>query len=189
MPCRRPSRKPVWTLACRWSPTAAIVSAAVSSSAALGNIISSARVAVRRVARRDNLNDLIACPPCTPVGSCINDCATCETCVSGSPTDPSCDPDSGCPAGSKGLWAGPRLRPGRLLRDRVLCTGASAAVGTQESCVPTSHNLAARAPRTPLAAFSPRRCVFRSPSHALRRSFRRRHPGRRLAHLGVRLLQ
>ena len=50
---------------------------------------------------RDKLDDPIACPPCTQVGSCINDCTTCETCVSGSPTDPSCGPESDCPAGRR----------------------------------------------------------------------------------------
>jgi hypothetical protein len=49
--------------------------------------------------QRDKLDDPIACPRCTRVPSCFNDCQTCETCVGGPPTDPTCDPDSACPTG------------------------------------------------------------------------------------------
>lgn len=49
--------------------------------------------------QRDTLNDPIACPPCTPVPSCFNDCAKCETCVDKLP-DPSCSPGSACAGGA-----------------------------------------------------------------------------------------
>ena len=49
--------------------------------------------------QRDTLDDPKACPPCTPVPSCFNDCARCETCVDKLP-DPSCNPGSSCPAGA-----------------------------------------------------------------------------------------
>lgn len=49
--------------------------------------------------QRDKLDDPAACPPCTQVPSCINACDTCETCVGGPPTDPTCDPDGACPTG------------------------------------------------------------------------------------------
>jgi hypothetical protein len=49
--------------------------------------------------QRGNFDDPISCPRCTQVHSCINDCETCETCVGGRPTDPTCDPDSACPTG------------------------------------------------------------------------------------------
>jgi hypothetical protein len=48
--------------------------------------------------QRDTINDPLACPPCTPVPSCLNDCTKCETCVDKLP-DPSCNAGSGCPAG------------------------------------------------------------------------------------------
>ena len=51
--------------------------------------------------QRDKLDDLVACPACTQVHSCINECDTCETCVSGPPTDPTCDPSGACPAGGR----------------------------------------------------------------------------------------
>ena len=51
--------------------------------------------------QRDKLDDPIACPPCTQVHSCINDCGACETCVGGPPTDPTCDPSGACPAGGR----------------------------------------------------------------------------------------
>lgn len=50
--------------------------------------------------QRDTLNDAKACPPCTPVPSCFNDCAKCETCVDRAP-DPSCSPSGACPAGGR----------------------------------------------------------------------------------------
>ena len=50
--------------------------------------------------QRDSLDDAAACPPCTPVPSCFNDCAKCETCVDKAP-DPSCSPSGGCPAGER----------------------------------------------------------------------------------------
>jgi hypothetical protein len=49
--------------------------------------------------QRDSLDDSLACPPCTPVPSCFNDCARCETCVDKVP-DPTCNPGSACQAGA-----------------------------------------------------------------------------------------
>lgn len=46
----------------------------------------------------DTLEDAQACPPCTPVGSCLNECEPCETCVGRAPMA-GCEPSSGCPAG------------------------------------------------------------------------------------------
>ena len=51
-----------------------------------------------RGCQRDTLDDPLACPPCTPVPSCLNDCTKCETCVDKFP-DPSCSAGSGCPQG------------------------------------------------------------------------------------------
>jgi len=44
----------------------------------------------------ENLTDTAACPPCTPVGNCLNECAHCEICI-GKPTLPAdCfPPDAG----------------------------------------------------------------------------------------------
>jgi hypothetical protein len=44
------------------------------------------------------LDDPQACPPCTPVDGCFNECEPCEACV-GSPPDPSCEPDAACEPG------------------------------------------------------------------------------------------
>jgi hypothetical protein len=49
--------------------------------------------------QRETLDDPLACPPCTPVKSCLNDCTKCETCVDKLP-DPTCNPGSACPAGA-----------------------------------------------------------------------------------------
>lgn len=49
--------------------------------------------------QRDTLDDPIACPPCTPVMDCFNDCGKCETCVDKLP-DPGCSPGSACPGGA-----------------------------------------------------------------------------------------
>lgn len=49
--------------------------------------------------QRDTLDDPVACPPCTPVPSCLNACDDCETCVDKAP-DPSCNPGSACPGGA-----------------------------------------------------------------------------------------
>ena len=49
--------------------------------------------------QRNALDDALACPPCTPGKSCLNDCGTCETCVDKLP-DPSCNPGSACPDGA-----------------------------------------------------------------------------------------
>lgn len=50
--------------------------------------------------QRDTLDDAKACPPCTPVPSCFNDCSKCETCVDKLP-DPSCSPSGACSAGGR----------------------------------------------------------------------------------------
>jgi hypothetical protein len=47
--------------------------------------------------QRETLDDPVLCPPCTPVPSCFNDCAKCETCVGRLP-DPTCNPASACSA-------------------------------------------------------------------------------------------
>jgi hypothetical protein len=39
----------------------------------------------------DALTDPEACPPCTPVDSCRNECSSCEVCVGGE-RDPTCEP-------------------------------------------------------------------------------------------------
>jgi hypothetical protein len=49
--------------------------------------------------QRETLGDPLACPPCTPVESCFNDCASCETCVDKLP-ESTCNPGSACPAGA-----------------------------------------------------------------------------------------
>jgi len=49
---------------------------------------------------RDNLDDTVACPPCTRVPSCFNDCGKCETCVDKVP-DPSCSLGGSCPNGGR----------------------------------------------------------------------------------------
>jgi len=49
--------------------------------------------------QRATLDDPLACPPCTQVKSCLNDCGKCETCVDKLP-DPSCNPGSACPDGA-----------------------------------------------------------------------------------------
>jgi hypothetical protein len=49
--------------------------------------------------QRDALDDAVLCPPCTPVPSCLNDCAKCETCIDKLP-DPSCRSGSACPTGA-----------------------------------------------------------------------------------------
>jgi hypothetical protein len=46
----------------------------------------------------DRIEDTQACPPCTPVKSCQNECEECEVCV-GRERPVGCEPDSGCPAG------------------------------------------------------------------------------------------
>jgi hypothetical protein len=46
------------------------------------------------------LDDPAACPPCTPVKSCFNDCAKCEVCVGKRP-DPSCRPVDSCADGQR----------------------------------------------------------------------------------------
>jgi hypothetical protein len=48
----------------------------------------------------DRLDDAAACPRCTPVDSCRNDCAPCETCVGKSP-DASCQGAGRCPDGAR----------------------------------------------------------------------------------------
>ena len=50
--------------------------------------------------QRETLGDPLLCPPCTPVPSCFNDCAECETCVGKLPKA-TCNPASGCPAGER----------------------------------------------------------------------------------------
>ena len=50
--------------------------------------------------QRDTLDDPLACPPCTPVPSCLNDCSDCETCVDKLP-DPGCVAGSACPGGER----------------------------------------------------------------------------------------
>jgi hypothetical protein len=52
----------------------------------------------------DALDDELACPPCTPVPSCFNDCTKCETCVGRLP-DPSCKPGGSCPNGQAACGA------------------------------------------------------------------------------------
>jgi hypothetical protein len=42
------------------------------------------------------LDDAAACPPCTPVQSCFNECADCETCVGQAEPDPSCERPAAC---------------------------------------------------------------------------------------------
>jgi hypothetical protein len=52
--------------------------------------------------QRDHLDDAVACPPCTHVESCYNDCAPCETCVGKPKPDPGCAPTGGgCQAGER----------------------------------------------------------------------------------------
>lgn len=46
----------------------------------------------------NTLTDAEACPPCTPVSGCLNDCELCEACV-GSGPDPSCEPTATCDVG------------------------------------------------------------------------------------------
>jgi hypothetical protein len=46
----------------------------------------------------DALDDPSACPPCTPVPSCLNECAPCEACVGGG-ADPSCQSPPACENG------------------------------------------------------------------------------------------
>lgn len=46
----------------------------------------------------DALDDPEACPPCTPVKSCFNECDPCEACV-GSELDPTCSAPAACPSG------------------------------------------------------------------------------------------
>jgi hypothetical protein len=46
----------------------------------------------------DQLDDPIACPPCTPVRSCLNTCERCEACVGGSP-ESDCEPEAACKPG------------------------------------------------------------------------------------------
>jgi hypothetical protein len=43
----------------------------------------------------DNLDDPAACPPCTPVGACLNDCTACEVCVGRPEPLASCTGDMG----------------------------------------------------------------------------------------------
>lgn len=52
----------------------------------------------------DKLDDAKACPPCTQVASCVNDCQPCEACV-GRPPEPSCQ-SALCDAGQKSCSAG-----------------------------------------------------------------------------------
>jgi hypothetical protein len=46
----------------------------------------------------DTVEDAEACPPCSPVRSCMNECDDCEVCV-GRPKPAGCDPGNGCPPG------------------------------------------------------------------------------------------
>lgn len=48
--------------------------------------------------QRDALGDADACPPCTPVQSCLNRCEQCEVCV-GRELDPECSGGNVCPPG------------------------------------------------------------------------------------------
>jgi len=54
--------------------------------------------------QRDDLDNPKTCPPCTPVPSCFNDCAKCETCVDKAP-DPSCGSNGACPVGERSCSA------------------------------------------------------------------------------------
>ncbi len=51
------------------------------------------------------ITDTTACPPCTPVGSCYNDCQPCEVCIGFPPPPPDCFDDAGmsgqCPGGEQ----------------------------------------------------------------------------------------
>jgi hypothetical protein len=48
----------------------------------------------------DQLDDPVACPPCTQVPSCLNDCKPCEACV-GRPPQPSCQSPALCKEGQR----------------------------------------------------------------------------------------
>ncbi|HXK17520.1 MAG TPA: hypothetical protein VNG33_06950 [Polyangiaceae bacterium] len=62
--------------------------------------------------QRGNFDDPVTCPRCTYVPSCFNDCATCETCAGGPPTDATCDPDKACPQGERACGPGAPCDPG-----------------------------------------------------------------------------
>jgi hypothetical protein len=49
----------------------------------------------------DDVLDPVKCPPCTPVGNCLNDCAPCELCLGKETLPPECYPpaDAGVPEG------------------------------------------------------------------------------------------
>ncbi len=53
----------------------------------------------------DSLDDPRACPPCTPVEGCFNDCKLCEACV-GSGPDPLCETGSSCEPGQPSCGPG-----------------------------------------------------------------------------------
>lgn len=59
----------------------------------------------------DGLTDTAACPPCTPVGNCLNDCGPCEVCIGRPMPPPECYPpalpDGGLPDAATGYDAGP----------------------------------------------------------------------------------
>lgn len=65
----------------------------------------------RGACRLEQLDDPQACPPCTPVEGCFNDCAECEACV-GSGPESSCEPDRVCQDGQQACGPGVGCSPG-----------------------------------------------------------------------------
>jgi hypothetical protein len=58
-----------------------------------------------------DIDDPMACPPCTPVADCFNDCGRCELCVGRETLPPDCFPSDGGGADVPGLDGGtPELR-------------------------------------------------------------------------------